>query len=358
MKRLAILFLLCALLTCVDAAFGGSATTKIKHRFVENSFLYIKNGKSFCYDAVGISEIDTRQMRLRPVRAIPQGFVRMGLSQDNRLWAIRKHHKILDFMILDGSKWKQYRLPKRFSLKDLTLLPIAVRNNQIVIEQEGKLHIFDGNKWSLKKCPSIEEDSGQIESRPNSNSLYPHKIAIGNKLLYLGYHAGEFGGALIEFNAINGHSRLKNFGFPITDMRIDQQGKLCFTTALSHGSLLNSEIFVMEAGRPKLISAVEGEIAPRQENVPQNRYAFNKIGSKNWNYGATEIHQIIETAKGQLVFVTQDEGLFYLDKSSIKRIGKFWQRPREVLDCAVNADGSVYILDADGIEIVKTNFKL
>lgn len=342
----------------IKAAFCKVAEPKIKHHFASNSFLYIRNGKSFCYDGVSISEIDTRQMTLRPVNSIPQKFVRMGLSQDNQLWGIRKHHRILDFMILDGSKWKQYRLPKRLSLKDLTWLPIAVRSNQIVIEQDGKLYIFDGNKWSSKKCPSIEEDSGEIESRPNLNSLYPHKIAIGNKLLYLGYHAGEFGGTLIELNTKTGRTKLTNLEYPVSDMKFDRLGKLWFTTALSHGSSLNSEIFVLEAGRPKLISAVEGDIAPGQKNVPQNRYAYNKNRSKNWNFGATEIYQIIETAQGQLVFVTQDEGLFYLDKGTIKRIGKFWQRPRKVLDCAVNTDGTVYILDADGIEIAKTNFKL
>lgn len=358
MKRLAILFLLCALLTCVDAAFGGSATTKIKHRFVENSFLYIKNGKSFCYDAVGISEIDTRQMRLRPVRAIPQGFVRMGLSQDNRLWGLQKHGKRLELSIEDELKWKSIGLPKNLAFKNSDYSQIMVKGGRIVIFQGANLHIWDGNRWICKKCPAVNDDTGKIDWVPNEGSLYPFKILIGDGCLYLGYSAGEFGGSLVELKLKDGSTKLTNLEYPVSDMKLDRLGKLCFTTALSHGSLLNSEIFVMEAGRPKLISAVEGEIAPRQENVPQNRYAFNKIGSKNWNYGATEIYQIIETAQGQLVFVTQDEGLFYLNKSSIKRIGKFWQRPREVLDCAVNADGSVYILDADGIEIVKTNFKL
>lgn len=358
MRRLASLFLLCALLTCVDTAFGGSATTKIKHHFAENSFLYIKNGKSFCYDGVAISEIDARQMRLHPVRAIPQGFIRMGLSQDCRLWGIRKYDSVLDFIVLDGAKWNQYRLQKSLLLKDLAWLPIAVRGNQIVIEQEGKLHIFDGNKWSLKKCPAVNDDTGKIDRVLNEGSLYPFKILIGEGCLYLGYSAGEFGGSLVELKLKDGSTKLTKLEYPVSDMKLDRLGKLWFTTASGHASLLDSEISVLSGGGAKVISSIKGVFAPGQDNLPQCRYAYTKSRSKNWNFGATEIYQIIETAQGKLVFVTKDEGLFYLDDGSIKRVGKFWQRPREVFDCAVNADGSVYILDVDGVEIVKTNFKL
>lgn len=359
MKRPVILFLLCALLTGVDAAFGGSTTTtKIKHHFVENSFLYIKNGKSFCYDGVGLSEIDTRQMRLHPVRDMPQGFKRMGLSQDNKLWGLQKHGKHLELLSESELGWKSIELPSDLAFKNPDYSQIMVKGGRIVIFQGANLHIWDGNRWICKKCPAVNDDTGKIDWVPNEGSLYPFKILIGDGCLYLGYSAGEFGGSLVELKLKDGNTKLTNLDYPVSDMKLDRLGKLWFTTALGHMGLLNSEIFVLAAGRPKLISAVECEIAPRQENVPQNRYAYNRIGSKNWNFGATEIYQIIETAKGQLVFVTQDEGLFYLDKGRIKRIGKFFQRPREVFDCTVNADGNVYILDADGIEIVKTNFKL
>ncbi len=340
------------------AAFCKVAEPKIKHHFASNSFLYIRNGKSFCYDGVSISEIDMRQMTLRPVRAIPQGFARTGLSQDNKLWGLQKRGKSLELHIENAAKWKLIEFPKNLAVENLEYFPIAVRGDRIVFLQKGQFHIFDGNKWKLKQCPPIDVDSGNIEKKPSQHGQYPFKILIGNELLYLGYDEGEFGGSLVELNMSSGRTKLTKLEYPVSDMKLDRQGKLWFTTGLSGEGLLNSEIYLLNGSRLKLVSSIEGGMTPGQDSVPPNRYGYNKTRSKNWNFGATEIYQIKETAQGKPVFVTGNEGLFYLDKGTIKRIGKFWQRPRKVLDCAVNTDGTVYILDADGIEIVKTNFKL
>lgn len=173
---------------------------------------------------------------------------------------------------------------------------IAADATTLVVWEPSHVHVADAaGGW--RTVPTT------VPSAPTTRGGPKHAQLAGGEL-WLGYGAGEWGGAVVAVNLATGASRLElegepvGGGLPVTGMATDAQGALWVARGLSHLGMNAGTLERRDGGAWTLVARSPGAFGPGKG-----------LPTAGWNLAATSFDGLALDAAGEPWMVTGSLGL-------------------------------------------------
>lgn len=138
----------------------------------------------------------------------------------------------------EGEAWAPRTLPDELRTGQ-TAVTMAANDGGLVVLAPGKLHRLRGTTWTAVT----------VAAPPREMRGDAAHVLLAGDLLYLGWDAGEWGGAVLVLDTRNGRWTVgPDPGTPAHDIELDRDGKVWVATGLAHLGGLRGALFRQDDG--------------------------------------------------------------------------------------------------------------
>jgi hypothetical protein len=175
--------------------------------------------------------------------------------------------------------------------------------NLVMLTPDEYLWRKDG-QWSVR-----QHTGGDKFLKSSALASFQHLVADGS--LYRAIARGEFGGGLYRLDLSTGKwssAKSEKADLPVSDVKIDPQGRLWAVEGLRHLSLIQGAVWVRGTDGWNALVSID-------------HFQRRKIG---WNLGYTDFQAIAFDAKGNIYVVSSDYGICRYEGRRWKPLVRPW----------------------------------
>ncbi|MCW5824190.1 MAG: hypothetical protein KIT34_15400 [Cyanobacteria bacterium TGS_CYA1] len=324
----------------------------ISHDSGWHGSVFATNKNDMLFDGKSLFLINRQKMILEaPTDIKLVGVERVGLTQDKKLFGIKKTNNKSTIFLKNQTNFQTISLPKEFDSNDKKNLSISINLPNIVVLKGNRLYIWDKHSWKIQQLKGLGFPPNELESKQVYKT--PQEIMVSNNFVFLSYNTHDhYGGALSKYDLKTGVEKLIYEGGGVTSMVLDKSGALWFTTSFRGLSDLESELYKYQNEKIQLISYHNAFLLPGKDSNNPDTQRFKIRTSINWKFAPTDFIKLKINSEDKLFLLTNSEGVFQINDNTLTHLGKPWNnRKIDLVDFMISSSNDIVLLELHSIEV-------